>query len=46
VAVLPCCHELENNDLGGLEGWMDHGCGQGLSASSARISGNHATDPI
>jgi SAM-dependent methyltransferase len=23
VAVLPCCHDLKNADLGGLEGWMD-----------------------
>jgi SAM-dependent methyltransferase len=23
VAVLPCCHNLKNGDLGGLEGWMD-----------------------
>lgn len=23
VAVLPCCHNLANADLGGLEGWMD-----------------------
>lgn len=23
VAVLPCCHDLGESDLGGLEGWMD-----------------------
>lgn len=23
VAVLPCCHNLEAADLGGLEGWLD-----------------------
>ena len=23
VAVLPCCHDLDGSDLGGLEGWMD-----------------------
>ncbi len=23
VAVLPCCHDLEQGDLGGLEGWLD-----------------------
>ena len=23
VAVLPCCHDLTNADLGGLEGWMN-----------------------
>jgi len=23
VAVLPCCHDLERCDTGGLEGWMD-----------------------
>ncbi|MFN7959175.1 MAG: methyltransferase [Holophagaceae bacterium] len=23
VAVLPCCHDLKQGDLGGLEGWME-----------------------
>jgi hypothetical protein len=23
VAVLPCCHDLERCDTGGLDGWMD-----------------------
>ncbi len=23
VAVLPCCHDLDHGDLGGLEGWLD-----------------------
>ena len=23
VAVLPCCHDLERCDTGGLGGWMD-----------------------
>ena len=23
VAVLPCCHDLRDADLGGLEGWLD-----------------------
>jgi SAM-dependent methyltransferase len=23
VAVLPCCHDLQQGDLGGLEGWME-----------------------
>jgi len=23
VAVLPCCHDLKEGDLGGLEGWME-----------------------
>lgn len=23
VAVLPCCHDLKQSDLGGLEGWLD-----------------------
>ena len=23
VAVLPCCHDLKNGDLGGLAGWLD-----------------------
>ena len=23
VAVLPCCHDLKDADLGGLQGWLD-----------------------
>jgi hypothetical protein len=23
VAVLPCCHDLNGRDLGGLQGWLD-----------------------
>jgi len=23
IAVLPCCHDLDGADLGGLEGWLD-----------------------
>jgi hypothetical protein len=23
VAVLPCCHDLDRSDLGGLQGWLD-----------------------
>ncbi len=23
VAVLPCCHDVETCDTGGLDGWMD-----------------------
>jgi hypothetical protein len=23
VAVLPCCHDAERNDSGGLTGWLD-----------------------
>ncbi len=23
VALLPCCHDLQKSDLGGLEGWLD-----------------------
>ena len=23
VAVLPCCHDLKDADLGGLEGWLE-----------------------
>ncbi|HJV34733.1 methyltransferase [Geomonas sp.] len=23
VAVLPCCHDVGNSDLGGLQGWLD-----------------------
>lgn len=34
VAVLPCCHNLKNGDLGGLDGWMDGP----LAMDSARVS--------
>lgn len=34
VAVLPCCHDLDHADLGGLEGWMD---GQ-LAMDAARVA--------
>lgn len=34
VAVLPCCHNLKNADLGGLEGWMDGP----LAMDAARVS--------
>ena len=23
IAVLPCCHDLNRADLGGLQGWLD-----------------------
>jgi hypothetical protein len=34
VAVLPCCHDLKDADLGGLEGWMDGP----LAMDTARVS--------
>jgi SAM-dependent methyltransferase len=34
VAVLPCCHDLKDADLGGLEGWMDGP----LAMDAARVS--------
>lgn len=34
VAVLPCCHNLKDADLGGLEGWMDGP----LAMDAARVS--------
>jgi len=34
VAVLPCCHDLKDADLGGLEGWMDGS----LAMDAARVS--------
>ena len=34
IAVLPCCHNLKNADLGGLEGWMDGS----LAMDAARAS--------
>jgi len=34
VAVLPCCHDLTDADLGGLEGWMDGP----LAMDAARVS--------
>jgi len=35
VAVLPCCHDLRNADLGGLEGWLDGP----LAMDAARVAG-------
>ena len=34
VAILPCCHDLKNADLGGLEGWLDGP----LAMDAARVS--------
>lgn len=34
VAVLPCCHDLKEGDLGGLEGWMEGT----LAMDAARVS--------
>ena len=34
VAVLPCCHNLKDADLGGLEGWMNGS----LAMDAARVS--------
>ena len=34
VAVLPCCHDLKDADLGGLEGWMDGS----LAMDAVRVS--------
>lgn len=34
VAVLPCCHDLKDADLGGLEGWMDGS----LAMDAARVA--------
>jgi SAM-dependent methyltransferase len=34
VAVLPCCHNLRDADLGGLEGWLDGP----LAMDAARVS--------
>jgi SAM-dependent methyltransferase len=34
VAVLPCCHDLKDADLGGLEGWMDGS----LAVDAVRVS--------
>ncbi len=34
VAVLPCCHNLKDADLGGLQGWMDGP----LAMDAARVS--------
>lgn len=34
VAVLPCCHDLKNADLGGLEGWLDGP----LAVDAARVA--------
>jgi hypothetical protein len=34
VAVLPCCHDFDNNDAGGLQGWMD----QSLAIDATRAA--------
>lgn len=34
VAVLPCCHDLRQGDLGGLEGWMEGA----LAMDAARVA--------
>ena len=34
VAVLPCCHDLKDADLGGLEGWLEGP----LAMDAARVS--------
>jgi hypothetical protein len=41
--VLPCCHDLDSGDLGGLQGWLDGPLAQDvlranrLRASSYRV---------
>ena len=40
VAVLPCCHDLDGADLGGLQGWLDGPLAQDvLRAASLRETG-------
>jgi len=40
VAVLPCCHDLDGNDHGGLQGWLDGPLAQDiLRATRLRASG-------
>lgn len=40
VAVLPCCHDLDGGDTGGLEGWLDGALAQDvLRAGRLRESG-------
>lgn len=34
VAVLPCCHELDGADLGGLEGWLDGPLAQDITRAA------------
>ncbi len=34
VVVLPCCHSLDDSDLGGLEGWLDGP----LAVDAARVA--------
>ncbi|HXV20920.1 MAG TPA: methyltransferase [Desulfuromonadales bacterium] len=34
VAVLPCCHELDSADLGGLEGWLDGPLAQDITRAA------------
>ena len=40
VAVLPCCHDLDSGDQGGLQGWLDGPLAQDvLRANRLRASG-------
>lgn len=42
VAVLPCCHDLAGDDLGGLQGWLDGPLAQDvLRAGRLREMGYH-----
>lgn len=38
VAVLPCCHDLQRSDSGGLQGWMDGP----LAIDATRVARLHA----
>jgi SAM-dependent methyltransferase len=38
VAVLPCCHNLDNGDRGGLEGWLDGSLAMDAARAARLIS--------
>ena len=44
VAVLPCCHDLDRCDTGGLEGWMEGPLAvDAIRATRVRAAGFHVT---
>ena len=50
VAVMPCCHDLDSGDTGGLSGWVDGparsiSCGRCVSRSRAIASGRSPSPP-
>ena len=47
VALLPCCHDLQGRELGGLEGWVDGALAQDiLRAEALRAVGYKVTTQL